>query len=114
LEQLGPLFDRERRERTKRLHALKGTECASKEIRTIVPAAKLGRIDTVFVPVGVQRWGTFDPDSLEVEEHPAHAPGDIDLLDAAAVWTLRNSGNVYVESADTSSLDPLPAAIFRY
>ncbi len=111
---LQPIFDRERRERIERLRTLSKTERVSEETRTIVPAARDGRVDTLFVPVGIQRWGRFDPDRREVREHALWQPGDVDLLDAAAVWTLRNGGKVYVERPAETDLETLPAAIFRY
>jgi len=110
-----PVFERDREERIERLRALEETDQVSTETRTIVQAATVGRIDTLFVPVGVQRWGIFDPNRLEVEEHPdARVPGDVDLLDTAAVWALRNGGTVYVEDPAGTDLKTLPAAIFRY
>ncbi len=108
-----PLFDRARQEWVERYHELTETDRLLTDLRPIVPAAKVGRIDALFVPQE-QRWGQFDPETLAVELHDTRQPGDVDLLDTAAVWTVRNGGTVYVENPDETALETLPAAILRY
>ncbi len=77
-------------------------------------AAYHGRVDKLFVAVGVQVWGTADPESGEVYAHESMEPGDEDLLDVAATRTLVNDGDVYaVEPERIPNGAPL-AATFRY
>ena len=93
---------------------LANTEQASKDIRAIVPAAHYGRVDTLFVAVGLQSWGAFDPQTNTIDIHREEEPGDEDLLDLAAVQTLLHGGKVYaMEPAEVPDGVPL-AAVFRY
>jgi len=93
---------------------LADTKQASRDIETVVPAAYHGRIEILFVALGVQRWGIFDPERNKVQLHREAEPGGEDLLDFAAVQTLLNGGTVYaVEPEKVPDEAPL-AAVFRY
>jgi hypothetical protein len=68
----------------------------------------------LFVAVGVQQWGSFNPETSTIDLHPEAQPGDEDLLNAAAIQTLLNGGTVYaVEPEKVPDEAPL-AAVFRY
>jgi hypothetical protein len=91
-----------------------GGERTSNSLKEITLAAYDGRIEILFVAVGVQQWGVFDLDKLAVHLHPEPEPGDEDLLDLAAVYTYLNGGTIYaVKPEDMPDETPL-AAIFRY
>jgi hypothetical protein len=91
-----------------------GSAHASSELEEVVRAATYGRVETLFVAVGEQRWGTFDPASNEVDAHESRRPADQDLVDFAAIQTLLHGGDVYAtESGDVPSGTAL-AATFRY
>jgi len=95
---------------------LAGTGRTSNNLAEVVPAAAGGRIETLFVPVGGQRWGAFDAGSNTVTAHTDAQPGDVDLLDLAAAETLRHRGRVFAVTADQipdGHPDPV-AAIFRF
>jgi hypothetical protein len=87
---------------------------ASNEIKEIVSAAYCQRVDSLFVPVGQQIWGKFDPDTMAVDLHPEPEPDDTDILDFAAIHTLLNGGTVYVVEPEQMPDSTLAAAIFRY
>jgi hypothetical protein len=89
-------------------------EQASTDVVEIVPAAQFGRVESLFVTVGRQLWGTFDPETGEVQLHDEPEPNDQDLLDVAAVQTLLNGGGVYAVEADDMPADASVAAVFRY
>jgi hypothetical protein len=91
-----------------------GSEQASNDLKEIVPAAYHGRVETLFVTVGLQKWGSFDPDTNVVHLHEEAEPGDEDLLDFAAVQTLLNSGTVYAVDSEKVPDEALLAAVFRY
>jgi hypothetical protein len=91
-----------------------GSARASHDLATIVPAAYDGRIDTLFVAVGIQQWGTFDPQTRNVHIHHEATPHDEDLLDVAAVQTFINSGTVYAITPDNMPGEHHVAAVFRY
>jgi hypothetical protein len=79
-----------------------------------VPAAYHGRVECLFVAVGRQQWGDYDPATGEFQLHPEAQPGSFDILDLAATQTLLQSGAVYaVEPAEMPDA-ALLAAIFRY
>ncbi|MEB3339080.1 MAG: hypothetical protein VKJ46_16530 [Leptolyngbyaceae bacterium] len=93
---------------------LAGTGQTSTDIREVVPAATYGRVEQLFVAVGVQQWGRFDPTTTEMHLHPTEETGDEDLLDTAAIQTLLHGGTVYaVEPERVPETAPL-AAVFRY
>jgi hypothetical protein len=87
---------------------------ASGDIKEIVPAAYYQKVDTLFVPLGQQIWGKFDPDTMEVDLHPEPQPDDEDMLDFAAVHTFLNGGQVYTVEAAQILNNQSAAAIFRY
>jgi hypothetical protein len=93
---------------------LMGTGRATNEITSIVTAAYDGRVDTLFVPLGVQQWGAFHDGSRTVELHQEAAPGNEDLLDVAAMYTLMRRGTVYAVAPEQVPEHTLAAAILRY
>jgi hypothetical protein len=93
---------------------LQGTGKTSTDLKEVVPAAWYGRVEQLFVAVGVQQWGSFDPQSNELEIHGDTEPGDDDLLNLAAIQTFLNGGTVYaVEPNKVPDTAPV-AAVFRY
>ena len=91
-----------------------GSEQASNDLKEIVPAAYHGRVETLFVTVGLQKWGSFDPGTNVVHMHEEAEPGDEDLLDFAAVQTLLSRGTVYAVEPEKVPDEALLAAVFRY
>jgi hypothetical protein len=109
-----PLFRRAQGEAVARFNEFLGTGLASANLVEVVPAARQGRVETLFVAVGVQSWGWIDSNTAKVEVHEQHQPGDVDLLDFAAVHSLTNRGVVYaVERGQVPGNGDL-ATIFRY
>lgn len=114
---LEPRFAEAQRRATAQYRELAGTGRTSRDLRSIVPAAHHGRVDSLFVAVGVQQWGRFEAGAESVLLHGDREPGDLDLLDLAAVETLTHAGNVYAVSPDqvpdSDERGPV-AAVFRY
>lgn len=89
------------------------TPLTSSNLRDTLSAAHRGLVRFLFIPSAGERWGTIvPPDTVHV--HDAQEPGDSELLNLAAILTLRHGGHVYVvpqaqlpEGADI-------AAVFRY
>ena len=80
----------------------------------MISGAFYGRVEQLFVPVGVQKWGNFDTEAMELQMHTDAQPGDEDLLNAAAIQTLFHGGIVYaVEPKKVPDSAPV-AAVFRY
>ena len=87
---------------------------ASNSLADILAAAYQGRVATLFVPLGVRRWGRFRPEILEVEEHEQEHAGDEELLDLAAMHTLVHAGTVYGVAPEEVPDQQTIAAVFRF
>jgi hypothetical protein len=111
-----PLFLSAQKEAAARYRQLAGagSEQASSDLKEVIPAAYHGRVETLFVAVGLQQWGAFDPDTNAVHLHERAEPGDEDLLDFAAIHTLSNGGSVYAVEPKKVPDDAPLAAVFRY
>lgn len=86
----------------------------SRDLPKVVQAAFEGRVDTVFVPVGVQHWGRFDEASHAAELHAEWQPGDRDLLDVVALQSLATGGEVYAVAPEEIPGGGEVAATLRY
>jgi hypothetical protein len=91
-----------------------GKGYSTNSITEIIPAAYYGRIDTLFITLGPQIWGSFKPDSGAVTVHDIAAGDDLDLLDLAAAYTLSQKGNVFTLPPDRSFDKSPVAAMLRY
>jgi hypothetical protein len=87
---------------------------ASHSLADILTAAYQGRVATLFVPLGVRRWGRFNVETFALEEHDHEQSGDDELLDLATMQTLMHAGTVYpVSPEEIPAKQPLAAA-FRF
>lgn len=91
-----PVFRQRRKKAIKEFREKIDEGLASNNFSKVFNAAKDGRIETLFVPVGKQKWGTFDKQSDELELHERAKPGDKDLLCVASFKTLEEGGEVFV------------------
>lgn len=111
-----PTFQQAEKEAIDRFREFSGNnqEQASDALKEVVQAAYNRRIDSLFVALDHQQWGSFDPQSNTVQLHEQHQAGDQDLLDLAAVYTVLNGGTVFaVEPERVPAQSPI-AAVFRY
>jgi hypothetical protein len=107
-----PHFLKAREDGIARYRQLIGSGRACSDVKTIALASYEGRVEILCAAVGMQQWGTFYPDSIQL--HERQEPGDEDLLDFAAVHTLLNGGIVHAVIPEELP-DPAPlAAVFRY
>lgn len=111
-----PIFTADRQAALATYHHLAGTEDgrAAQTIEEIAPAAYFQRVDTLFIPHTMALWGAFNPEANQVQVHHERQPGDQDLLDFAAAYTLLNGGKVYLVEPDGLPAGAMLAAIFRY
>lgn len=109
-----PVFLREQESARERYQVAQQSGRASSRLQEIIPKAWDGRIEFLFVPVGVQQWGVFDPEKRTVGLHRVPRPGDDDLLDLAAVQTFLKGGTVYAVDPSEMPNRTLAAATFRY
>jgi hypothetical protein len=117
----GPAWDvvephaaRSKHEAAERYHELIGVGKASRDVKVTVVAAHRGRIDSVFVPLGIHYWGTFDAASEEITLHGEPETGDQDLLDIIAVQTFLHGGNIHAVVPEEVPGEGPVAAVFRY
>lgn len=103
-----------RTEAAERYHALAGTGRSSNDLSETVLAAHDGRVEELFVAVGVQVWGTLDEETRFVEIHEQRGQNDRDLLDICAIKTLTKGGSVHVVEPDAVPGGRFVAATFRY
>lgn len=96
------------------LNARLGIGKATTKPAEIVWSARYARVDTLFLSGDEHLWGVFDETEDRVVPHGTAVNGDIDLLDYAALMTLRHGGSVIL--VDRAALPPphLSAAILRY
>ncbi|MFH1335371.1 MAG: hypothetical protein ABII96_02545 [Candidatus Zixiibacteriota bacterium] len=111
---LKPLLLKTQKEAAARYKQLRNTEQTSTDIKKIIMAAYRGQVEVLFVSVGIQRWGIFDPQRNTVNLHAKMKPGDWDLLDFIAVHTLLNGGTVFAVKPDKVPDGKTLAAVFRY
>ena len=109
-----PHFQRAQEDAATQYRHLVGTGRVAGDISAIVTAAYDGRIDTLFVALGVQQWGLFHSESRTVELHQEAMAGDDDLSDLAAMYTLLRRGTVYAVAPDQMPDRTPAAAILRY
>jgi hypothetical protein len=109
-----PYFLRVREEARAKYKQLAGSDRASNDMKKIIPAAYDGRIELLFVAVGIQRWGTFDPVTLSIHLHEDPEPGDEDLLDFTALHTLLTGGTVYAMKPEEVPDGAPLAAVLRH
>ena len=97
-----------------RLNALLPAGKATTKPEEIVKAARYARVDTLFLAGDDHLWGWFDQLEDRVVAHGSAADGDIDLLDFAALMTLRHGGSVMLVSREALPPPGVSAAILRY
>lgn len=106
-----PLHGRRREQAVAKYHQLAGTPMASSDLKRIVSAAYQGQVQTLLVPLGANRWGSYDPATDNMLIHDKQQAGEEDLLDFAAAHTLMHGGDLYTVPAGPQSA---PAAVLRY
>jgi len=113
-EIVDPLFRRDQQVDKDRYQELFHKNQASNQLDDILQAAYMGRIDSLFVPLDTELWGTYDFNTHKLAVHDTQQPGDSDLLDLAATQTILNGGNVYAVPRPDMPDDSVIAAVYRY
>jgi Bacterial archaeo-eukaryotic release factor family 3 len=109
-----PYFQRAQDAAAAQYRQLAGTGRAAGDIGAVVTAAYDGRVDTLFIAVDRQQWGSFHGESRTIEVHQEAVAGDDDLLDVAAMYTLLKRGTIYAVGLAQIPEHTLAAAILRY
>lgn len=111
-----PRFDGDRKAAVERFQALSGSGDArgATGIEGVVRAAYQGRIEALLLTEDEAVWGSYDEAADEVATGARFAETGQDMLDAAAVRTLRHGGSVHVLPRGEMPEDVPVAAILRY
>ncbi|MDH3718542.1 MAG: hypothetical protein OES79_10525 [Planctomycetota bacterium] len=109
-----PALHQPRDEAVRRYQRAAGSDKASDDLQSVVTAAHQGRVDSLLLVGDAQQWGRVQAPQGTVDVHADKQPGDEDLVDRAAVDTLRNRGTVFVVSADQLPAGAPLAALLRY
>ena len=85
------------------------------ELKEILSSAFQGRIDSLFLPRGIHKWGSFQFEDDVLNLHTRQQPGDEDLANLAAIETILNRGAVYsLQPSEIPDHDGEMAATLRY
>lgn len=87
---------------------------ASALVEQVVPAAFDGRIATLLVGEGCQRWGQFDTTTRQIVVRDERQAGDEELINRAAIEAYRKGGEVYGYELDKMPDRSPLAAVYRY
>jgi Bacterial archaeo-eukaryotic release factor family 7 len=109
-----PYFEAQQHETVAYYQANLGTGKTASNIQEVVTAAYFQRVESLFVPVGQQNWGMFNPETNSVQVHSEQQAGDEDLMDFAALHTLLNGGKVYAVAPEQVPGNAPLAAVLRY
>ena len=111
-----PIFEESQKKAYEKFEQLSGqkSDLAVNDIKAAVKAAVFGQVETIFVPLGVQKWGRYDAQNNKVLLKKEPAPENEDLFDFAAAQTLLNSGQVFAVPPEQMPGGGELAAILRY
>jgi hypothetical protein len=109
-----PELERGLREAVQRYRELAGRGYTAAGVRAVVPAAAYGRVDTLWVALDKRRMGAFERSTGTVTVMETPAPPAEDLLELAAVETIKNGGRVFALRKEQMPEDDTAAAILRY
>lgn len=111
-----PIYEESQKKAFEKYEQLNGQQngLATSDLETAVKAATFGQVETLFVPLGVQKWGRYDAENNRVILEAEVGPDSEDLLDFAAAETILNSGQVFAVPREQLPGDGELAAILRY
>lgn len=111
-----PIFEESQKKAFEKYEQLDGQQngLATSDLSTAVKAATFGQVETLFVPLGVQKWGRYDAENNKVIMESEPGPENEDLLDFAVAETILNSGQVFAVPREQLPGNGELAAILRY
>ncbi len=113
-EVVEPWLLREHDRALERYGELKASGRATSVLEDLVRAADEGRVDVLLLAETPERWGTYDRERAKVNLHAEAQAGDEDLLDRAAVATLKRGGSVFTVAPERLPDGGSAAAVYRY
>jgi hypothetical protein len=91
-----------------------GTTRTTNNLSNVLTAAFNGRIDSVFLPTGIQLWGKFKSEDNYLERRAKQEAGDDDLLNLIATQTILHRGTAYMIAPQSVPDNSEVVAILRY
>lgn len=91
-----------------------GTPRTCSDVDGALLAAGQGRVGTLVLSSDAEVWGKYDTQRGSIEIHQGEGPGEEDLLELAAVETLRHGGDVYAVPPDAVPAESPVVALYRY
>lgn len=93
---LAPHFARAAVAARERLASCQGTGRTSDGLGAILPAAREGRVEDLFIAADRVRWGSFDERDGRIREHDPRWADDDDLLNLALIHALATRAHIHV------------------
>lgn len=109
---LEPRFQEQKRKAWESFQEAQSHDRGSDDLSTVVLASNEGRVESLFLVNGEQRWGHVDPTQRTVHLANDQSEGE-ELLDYAAVQSLTNGGEIFLLDTLPETDSPI-AATFRY
>jgi hypothetical protein len=103
-----------KRQALARYYDLLGTNLAVNDLKEILEAAHNGRVESAFIPTGVQVWGRFEPGVNVFERHGKQEAGDEDLINLVAKQTILHRGATYMLPPEEIPERSEVAVVLRY
>ena len=97
-----------------RLDQFQGTTRTSSELKSILHAAREGRVADLFIAADSVRWGSFDERDEKVREHKQRWADDDDLLNLALIHALSTRAHIHVLPREKLPGGSDIHALFRY
>ncbi|MFO7852163.1 MAG: hypothetical protein ACQERS_04905 [Bacteroidota bacterium] len=109
-------FRKQRGNKINQFRELSGSDKTAVTTGDVVTASVDGRVDTLFIVEGKDKYGNYDPEKRKVYISPGERKqGDVSLFNFSAINTLLNGGWVYISTEDEMpSKDTEINAILRY
>ena len=111
-----PTFEESQKKAHEKFEQLrsKRSALATSDLQEVIRAARLGQVETLFVPLRAQKWGRFDNEKNRVILRNESGEENQDLFDLAAADAILNSGQVFAVPTGQIPGDGEIAAVLRY
>lgn len=107
-------FEEEIKSDIERFNNLQGSDLISVDLNEIVKGAYYGKVDTLFVPMGVRQFGKFDESNNEVLKSDNLNGEAVDLINFSVVSAIRTGSTLYGLKPEEMPGNSGLAAIYRY
>ena len=111
-----PRFEENQKKAHEKFEQLRGkrSALATSDLQEVIKAARVGQVETLFVPLRAHKWGRFDNEKNRVILRHESGEENQDLFDLAAADTILNSGQVFAVPTGQIPGDGEIAAVLRY